>query len=77
MFDPELVVYNAGTDILDGDPLGRIKVKFGSWIHYTLLWSKFIELKVWAQDEIQRFIIWRFITEWCWKNLYNENIFPI
>ncbi|RWR77607.1 histone deacetylase 2 isoform X1 [Cinnamomum micranthum f. kanehirae] len=22
-FDPELVVYNAGTDILDGDPLGR------------------------------------------------------
>lgn len=26
MFDPELVVYNAGTDILDGDPLGRLKV---------------------------------------------------
>ncbi|XP_059592120.1 histone deacetylase 2 isoform X2 [Vitis vinifera] len=25
MFDPELVVYNAGTDILDGDPLGRLK----------------------------------------------------
>lgn len=25
-FDPELVVYNAGTDILDGDPLGRLKV---------------------------------------------------
>ncbi|XP_077210111.1 histone deacetylase 2 isoform X2 [Tasmannia lanceolata] len=26
MFDPELVIYNAGTDILDGDPLGRLKV---------------------------------------------------
>ena len=26
MFDPELVVFNAGTDILDGDPLGRLKV---------------------------------------------------
>ncbi|CAA7397275.1 unnamed protein product [Spirodela intermedia] len=25
-FDPELVVYNAGTDILDGDPLGLLKV---------------------------------------------------
>ncbi|GMH12365.1 hypothetical protein Nepgr_014206 [Nepenthes gracilis] len=25
-FDPELVVYNAGTDILDGDPLGRLRV---------------------------------------------------
>ncbi|XP_078439338.1 histone deacetylase 2 isoform X3 [Wolffia australiana] len=25
-FDPELVVYNAGTDILDGDSLGQLKV---------------------------------------------------
>ncbi|CAN6457142.1 unnamed protein product [Victoria cruziana] len=25
-FHPELVVYNAGTDILEGDPLGRLKV---------------------------------------------------
>ncbi|KAL4570324.1 hypothetical protein LXL04_025976 [Taraxacum kok-saghyz] len=25
-FDPELVIYNAGTDILDGDPLGRLRV---------------------------------------------------
>ncbi|KAF8040688.1 hypothetical protein BT93_B2808 [Corymbia citriodora subsp. variegata] len=25
-FDPELVVYNAGTDILEGDPLGRLKI---------------------------------------------------
>lgn len=25
-FDPDLVVYNAGTDILDGDPLGRLKI---------------------------------------------------
>ncbi|WOL09064.1 histone deacetylase 2 [Canna indica] len=25
-FNPELVVYNAGTDVLDGDPLGRLKV---------------------------------------------------
>ncbi|KAJ3691999.1 hypothetical protein LUZ60_012349 [Juncus effusus] len=25
-FDPELIVYNAGTDILDGDPLGRMKI---------------------------------------------------
>ncbi|KAH7523808.1 hypothetical protein FEM48_Zijuj06G0051300 [Ziziphus jujuba var. spinosa] len=25
-FDPELIVYNAGTDILDGDPLGRLKI---------------------------------------------------
>ncbi|KAI3936708.1 hypothetical protein MKX01_034137 [Papaver californicum] len=25
-FVPELVVYNAGTDILDGDPLGQLKV---------------------------------------------------
>lgn len=27
MFDPELIIYNAGTDILDGDPLGGLKVK--------------------------------------------------
>lgn len=26
MFNPELVVYNAGTDILDGDPLGRLSI---------------------------------------------------
>ncbi|KAL5558771.1 hypothetical protein UlMin_034982 [Ulmus minor] len=25
-FDPELIVYNAGTDVLDGDPLGRLKI---------------------------------------------------
>ncbi|PKA63644.1 Histone deacetylase 2 [Apostasia shenzhenica] len=25
-FDPDLVIYNAGTDILDGDPLGRLKI---------------------------------------------------
>ncbi|KAI3835285.1 hypothetical protein MKW98_020401 [Papaver atlanticum] len=25
-FKPELIVYNAGTDILDGDPLGELKV---------------------------------------------------
>ncbi|KAM5566007.1 histone deacetylase 2 [Rosa sericea] len=25
-FSPELIVYNAGTDILDGDPLGRLKI---------------------------------------------------
>ncbi|XP_021749950.1 histone deacetylase 2-like isoform X2 [Chenopodium quinoa] len=25
-FDPELVVYNAGTDILDGDPLGCLRI---------------------------------------------------
>ncbi|KAG9455699.1 hypothetical protein H6P81_000207 [Aristolochia fimbriata] len=25
-FDPELIIYNAGTDILDGDPLGILKV---------------------------------------------------
>ncbi|KAL9227255.1 hypothetical protein vseg_002968 [Gypsophila vaccaria] len=26
MFDPDLIVYNAGTDILEGDPLGRLMV---------------------------------------------------
>ncbi|KAF9613996.1 hypothetical protein IFM89_014796 [Coptis chinensis] len=26
IFEPELVVYNAGTDILDGDPLGGLKI---------------------------------------------------
>ncbi|KAG9157318.1 hypothetical protein Leryth_004966 [Lithospermum erythrorhizon] len=26
MFDPELIIYNAGTDILDGDPLGRLRI---------------------------------------------------
>lgn len=25
-FDPELIIYNAGTDVLDGDPLGRLKI---------------------------------------------------
>ncbi|GFQ05387.1 histone deacetylase 2 [Phtheirospermum japonicum] len=25
-FDPELIIYNAGSDILDGDPLGRLKI---------------------------------------------------
>lgn len=28
MFDPELLIYNAGTDILDGDPLGKLKVTY-------------------------------------------------
>lgn len=36
MFDPELVIYNAGTDILEGDPLGRLKVKLGVW-YFSLL----------------------------------------
>ncbi|XP_073055279.1 histone deacetylase 2 isoform X2 [Primulina eburnea] len=26
LFDPELIIYNAGTDILDGDPLGGLKI---------------------------------------------------
>lgn len=30
-FDPDFVVYNAGTDILDGDPLGRLKVRPTNW----------------------------------------------
>lgn len=25
-FNPELIVYNAGTDVLEGDPLGRLKI---------------------------------------------------
>ena len=25
-FSPQLVVYNAGTDILDGDPLGNLSI---------------------------------------------------
>ncbi|KQK17906.1 hypothetical protein BRADI_1g37510v3 [Brachypodium distachyon] len=29
-FQPQLIVYNAGTDILDGDPLGRLEVFFCS-----------------------------------------------
>ena len=33
-FQPQLIVYNAGTDILDGDPLGRLKVTFGT-IHIS------------------------------------------
>lgn len=37
MFDPELVIYNAGTDILDGDPLGRLKVNFGCWILHPFM----------------------------------------
>lgn len=27
-FQPEMVVYNAGTDILDGDPLGLLKASY-------------------------------------------------
>ena len=27
-FQPQLIVYNAGTDILDGDPLGNLNVLF-------------------------------------------------
>ena len=38
MFDPELVVYNAGTDILDGDPLGRLKVILALDL-FSQLWS--------------------------------------
>lgn len=26
MIEPEMIIYNAGTDILDGDPLGNLKV---------------------------------------------------
>lgn len=29
-FSPDLVIYNAGTDILDGDPLGKLAVDFDS-----------------------------------------------
>ena len=25
-FDPDIVVYNAGTDILEGDPLGNLDI---------------------------------------------------
>jgi histone deacetylase 11 len=25
-FRPEFVIYNAGTDILEGDPLGRLRI---------------------------------------------------
>ena len=25
-FQPQLIIYNAGTDILDGDPLGNLKI---------------------------------------------------
>jgi histone deacetylase 11 len=25
-FNPDFVIYNAGTDILDGDPLGRLHI---------------------------------------------------
>ncbi|XP_022140202.1 histone deacetylase 2 isoform X1 [Momordica charantia] len=28
-YDPDLIVYNAGTDILDGDPLGLLKISAG------------------------------------------------
>ncbi|XAR69257.1 Histone deacetylase [Bertholletia excelsa] len=41
MFDPELVIYNAGTDILDGDPLGMLKYRllanmcYSSWFWTT------------------------------------------
>lgn len=30
IFKPELVVYNAGTDVLEGDPLGRLLVSFSN-----------------------------------------------
>lgn len=64
MFDPELVVYNAGTDILDGDPLGRLKViSFAmpllflllcslicsdSWMLFLFLLNEFYMLLVWS-----------------------------
>jgi hypothetical protein len=32
-FQPQLILYNAGTDILDGDPLGSLKVCFSCKIH--------------------------------------------
>ena len=35
-FQPQLIVYNAGTDILDGDPLGKLEVLF----FYKLLYSQ-------------------------------------
>ena len=35
-FQPQLIVYNAGTDILDGDPLGKLEVLFS----YKLLSSQ-------------------------------------
>lgn len=30
-FTPDIVVYNAGTDILDGDPLGRLSITGQVW----------------------------------------------
>lgn len=36
-FEPHIVVYNAGTDILDGDPLGVLSISEDVWFFYTLL----------------------------------------
>ena len=34
-FQPDLVVYNAGTDVLDGDPLGNLRIteQVGGQVH--------------------------------------------
>ena len=35
-FQPEMVVYNAGTDILDGDPLGLLKASYTLQVYHHL-----------------------------------------
>lgn len=52
MFDPELVVYNAGTDVLDGDPLGEIKVNLvvGYWNYMKqIYWAQSVG-SVWDSE---------------------------
>lgn len=43
MFDPELIVYNAGTDILDGDPLGGLKVILSLDLFHSFWFTLHIE----------------------------------
>lgn len=48
-FQPELVIYNAGTDILDGDPLGLLKVIYilqMTHIYRSRIYSFFLSYNV-------------------------------
>lgn len=73
-FQPQLIVYNAGTDILDGDPLGRLKVCPFVWtkhshnIHVTWRYTYLQWLVVVLTDPLNNALAGSFLLILCLHN---------
>lgn len=70
----KLEFYNAGTDILDGDPLGMLKVGFQDVVErdrYVLEQLKPLGTPLWclpvAVIQGNRRDWWRSARKWCWR----------